>query len=121
VPIFIGTEKRPLEKTLFKISLLTCRLLLIRRNLQMARNIYPSHVTWMQFERIQPKLESVRRHMKPRTLDLYKVFCAVLYVLRSSWKFRMLLEGFPKWRSVHASFQIGSEERDGQPRLLETV
>jgi transposase len=33
----------------------------------------------------------------------------------------MLPEGFPKWRSVHAYFQIWSEERDGQPSSLETV
>ena len=87
----------------------------------MARKIYPSDVTREQFVRIQPILESVRRQTKPRTLDLYEVFCAVLYVLRGGCQWRMLPEGFPKWRSVHAYFQLWSEERDGQPSILETV
>ena len=87
----------------------------------MARKIYPSDVTREQFERIQPILESARRQTKPRILDLYEVFCAVLYVLKSGCQWRMLPEGFPRWRSVHAYFQIWSEERDGQPSILETV
>lgn len=87
----------------------------------MARKTYPSDVIREQCERIQPILESARRQTKPRTLDLYEVFCAVLSVLRSGWKFLMLPEGFPKWRSVHAYSQIWSQERDGQPTIYVTT
>ena len=36
-----------------------------------------------------PLLQSVRRHTKPTIVDLYGMFCAVLYLLRtgSQWRF----------------------------------
>ena len=44
---------------------------------------YPSNISREQFARILPTLESVRRRTKPRTVDLYDVFCGVLYLLKS--------------------------------------
>ena len=44
---------------------------------------YPSDITREQFARILPLLESARRRAKPRTVDLYGVFCGVLYLLKS--------------------------------------
>jgi transposase len=87
----------------------------------MPRKVYPSDVSREQFERIRPLLESARKRTKPRTLDLYDAFCGVLYVLRSGCQWRMLPSDFPKWRSVHAYFQIWSEEKTGQPSVLEAV
>ena len=36
---------------------------------------YPSDISREQFTRILPDLESARRRTKPRTVDLYDVFC----------------------------------------------
>ena len=47
------------------------------------RNQYPSDITPEQFARIRLPLETARRKTKPRHVDLYDVFCGVLYVLRS--------------------------------------
>lgn len=47
------------------------------------RKTYPSDVSRKQFEKIRPMLESARKQTKPRELDLYDVFCAVLYLLKS--------------------------------------
>ena len=44
---------------------------------------YPSDISREQFVRILPTLESARRRTKPRTVDLYDVFCGVLYLLKS--------------------------------------
>ena len=44
---------------------------------------YPSDISREQFARILPDLESARRRTKPRTVDLYDVFCGVLYLLKS--------------------------------------
>ena len=44
---------------------------------------YPSDINWEQFDRILPTLESARRRTKPRTVNLYNVFCGVLYLLKS--------------------------------------
>ena len=38
---------------------------------------YPSDISREQFVRILPVLESARRRTKPRTVDLYDVFCGV--------------------------------------------
>ena len=87
----------------------------------MPRKTYPSDVTREQFEIIRPLPESARKQTKPRTLDLYEVCCAVLYVLKSGCQWGMLPEGFPKWRSVHAYFQIWSTQKNDQPSILEQV
>ena len=56
---------------------------------------YPSDISREQFARILPTLESARRRTKPRTVDLYDVFCGVLYLLKSGCQWRMLPADFP--------------------------
>ena len=56
---------------------------------------YPSDISREQFARILPMLESARRRTKPRTVDLYDVFCGVLYLLKSGCQWRMLPADFP--------------------------
>ena len=80
---------------------------------------YPSDVSREQFEVIQPLLESARKKTAPRKVDLYDVFCAVLYLLRTGCQWRALPSDFPKWRTVHAYFQIGSEVNEEGVSLLE--
>ena len=55
---------------------------------------YPSDISREQFARILPTLESARRRTKPRTVDLYDVFCGVLYLLKSGCQWRMLPADF---------------------------
>ena len=73
------------------------------------RKRYPSDISQEAFEKISPLLESVRKQTKPRTVDLYEVFCGVLYVLKSGCQWRMLPSEFPKWRTVYAYFAKWSE------------
>ena len=80
---------------------------------------YPSDISRDQFEQIRPLLEGARKKTAPRKVDLYEVFCAVLYLLRSGCQWRMLPDSFPKWRTVHAYFQIWSEVDDKGVSLLE--
>ena len=68
----------------------------------------PSDLSHEQFEHIPPLLESARKSTRPRRVDLYEVFCAVLYLLRTGCQWRALPSDFPKWRTVHACFQIWS-------------
>jgi transposase len=83
------------------------------------RKKYPSDITRKQFQKIRPLLEKARKKTKPRTLDLYDVFCGVLYVLKSGCQWRMLPSDFPKWRSVHSYFEIWSEEVEGKESILD--
>ena len=78
------------------------------------RKKYQSDICREQFEQLRPMLESLRKTIKPRTVDLYEVFCAVLYLLKSGCQWRMLPGEFPKWRTVHSYFALWSEpDQDG--------
>ncbi len=70
------------------------------------RKNYPSNVSKEQFENIKLILENTKKRTKPRSLDLYEVFCAVLYVLKSGCQWRMLPKDFPKWQIVYYYFQV---------------
>lgn len=85
------------------------------------RKKYPSDITREQFEMIRPSLESARKKTKPRVVDLYEVFCGVLYVLKSGCQWRMLPSDFPKWRTVHCYFQIGSQKKENGSSILEEL
>ena len=85
------------------------------------RKSYPSDISGEQFEIIRPLQESARKKTAPRTVELYEVFCAVLYLLRSGCQWRMLPEEFPKWRTVHSYFAIWSEPRQGGSLLEQAL
>ena len=81
---------------------------------------YPSDISREQFARIQPLLEGARKKTKPRKIDLYDVFCAILYTLRTGCQWRALPSDFPKWGTVYSYYQIWGEDK-GQGSLLERV
>jgi transposase len=56
----------------------------------------PVNISREQFEQIRPLLESARKKTAPRKADLYEVFCAVPYLLKSGCSWRILPETFPK-------------------------
>ena len=66
-------------------------------------------------------LESARRKTAPRKVELYEVFCAVLYLLRTGCQWRALPSDFPKWRTVHSYFAIWSEPREGGSLLEQAL
>ena len=83
---------------------------------------YPSDLSREQFARIPPTLESARRRTKPRIVDLYDVFCGVLYLLKSGCQWRMLPADFPDWRTCYQYFRQWSEQPDPeQHSILEQV
>ena len=83
------------------------------------RKSYPSDISKEAFEEIRPLLESVRKQTKPRTVDLYEVFCGVLYLLKSGCQWRMLPSEYPKWRTVNAYFAKWSEPGPDCFRVLQ--
>jgi transposase len=85
----------------------------------MRKRRYPSDISAEQFEQILPLLESVRKRTKPRKVDLYEVFRGVLYLLKSGCQWRMLPDGFPKWRTVHSYFSKWSEPGQDGISVLE--
>jgi transposase len=80
---------------------------------------YPSDISREQFESIMPLLESACKKTDTRTVDLYEVFCAVLYLLKSGCQWRMLPSDFPKWCIVHHYLSLWSLKPEGGTSLLE--
>ena len=88
----------------------------------MSETRYPSDITRDQFETIRPLLEGFRRKTEPRTVDLYDVFCGILYVLRSGCQWRMLPKDYPPYRTVYTYFrQWGAKPFLDEPSLLEEI
>jgi hypothetical protein len=74
---------------------------------------------YLEFGQLLPLLERARRKTKPRTVELYEVFCAVLYLPRTGCQWRALPSDFPKWRTVHSYFAQWSEPGQDGVSLLE--
>ena len=85
------------------------------------RKSYASDISKEKFEEIRLLLQNVRRRTKPTTVDLYEVFCAVLYLLRTGCQWRFLPSEFPKWRTVHSYFAKWSEPDQEGVSVLERV
>ncbi|WP_416258826.1 transposase, partial [Acinetobacter guillouiae] len=45
------------------------------------RKPYPSDISREAFKEIKPLLLSGRKQTRPRVVDVYEVFCALLYIL----------------------------------------
>lgn len=67
---------------------------------------YPSDVSREQFNKIKSILESVRKKTRPRSVDLYDIFCGVLYILKSGCQWRMLPKEYPKWQLCYYYFGL---------------
>lgn len=65
---------------------------------------YPSDISREQFEEIREILESAKKKTKPRKIELYRIFTAILYVLKSGCQWRMLPKDFPDWKICHYYF-----------------
>jgi transposase len=85
------------------------------------RDGYPSDVSREQFESIRLMLESAKKVTHPRTIDLYDIFCAVLYVLREGCRWRSLPHDFPKWQNVYKHFKTWSPPGENNKTLLDRV
>jgi len=85
----------------------------MRYRFVMSRLAYPSDPSRAKFELISPLLEQARKRTKPRSVDLYEVWCGVLYVLRTGCQWRALPRDLPKWSTVYSYFAKWNEPCDG--------
>lgn len=84
----------------------------------MERQRYDSDITRGQYERIRTMSENAKKKTRPRQVDLYDVFCAMLYVLRNGIKWRALPHDFPRWGKVYRYFEPWSRVDEGQETSL---
>ncbi|MBI5139483.1 IS5 family transposase [Candidatus Nomurabacteria bacterium] len=89
---------------------------------QVTRKVYPSDISREQYITISDLLENHKKHTRPRSVDLYEVFCGVLYVLKSGCQWRMIPSDFPKWKTIYQYYRQWSEPSVGsESSLLEAV
>jgi len=78
----------------------------------MPRKTYPSDITREQFAVIRPLLESAKKKTKPRKHDLYDIFCALLYIVKSCCQWDMLPSDFPHYKTVRYYFRVWGKRQD---------
>jgi transposase len=82
---------------------------------------YPSDITREEFEIIRKDLEGAKKATKPRKKDLYDIFCAILYLVKSGCRWRMLPADFPKCGIVRYYYDVRSKQREDGTALLSGV
>ena len=69
---------------------------------------HPSDITQKQFK----KSSQFLNHQESKHIvELYEVFCGILYVLKSGCQWRMLPKDFPKWSTCYY-FTVWNEKKD---------
>ena len=82
---------------------------------------YPSDITREQFEIIREDLEKAKKTTKPREIDLYSVYCAILYMNKSGCQWDMIPSDFPKRGIVRYYYDVWSAKREDGSTLLSEV
>ena len=60
---------------------------------------YPSDITREQFEAIREDSEGAKKRTKPREIDLYSVFCAIMYIIKVGYNGECCQVISLKWES----------------------
>ena len=82
---------------------------------------YGSDVSREQFEIFREDLEKAKKATRPRKVDLYDIFCAVLYILKTGCQWRNLPKDFPNWKLVYYYFTIWKKPKESGKSLLEEI
>jgi transposase len=85
------------------------------------REPYDSDVTREQFALISQDLASIRKTTRPRKVDLYDVFCAILYLLKNGCTWRNIPHDFPNWRIVRYYYEIWTKQDANGQSILDYV
>ena len=85
------------------------------------RQSYPSDITEEQFSIIRHLLETATKQTRPREIDLYEIFCAVLYRLREGCRWRSLPHDFPKWQICYYHYNVWRTAKEGEESVLDCV
>jgi len=85
------------------------------------RRQYDSDVSREQFAQISQDLESTKKATRPRKVDLYDVFCAILYLLKSACTWRNLPHDFPHWKLVYYYWTAWTQKDENGQSILDYV
>ena len=85
------------------------------------RQPYDSDISREQFNLISRDLEFVKKKTRPRIVDLYEVFCAILYLLKNACTWRNLPHDFPNWKLVNYYYGIWTKKNENGESMLDHV
>ncbi|MDR0454046.1 MAG: transposase [Deferribacteraceae bacterium] len=85
------------------------------------RASYPSYITRNQFELIRNTLESSKKVTQPRNIDIYDIFCAILYRKREGCRWRCLPHDFPKWQNCYYHYNEWRKSEEVEESVLDRV
>ena len=85
------------------------------------RQPYDSDVSRDQFNQISRDLEFVKKKTRPREVDLYEVFCAILYLLKNACTWRNLPHDFPNWKLVNYYYGIWTKKDENGESILDHI
>ena len=85
------------------------------------REAYDSDITREQFAHISQDLENAKKRTSPRKIDLYEVFCAILYLLKNACTWRNIPHDFPKWRNVRYYYEVWTKKDYNGQSILDYV
>ena len=82
---------------------------------------YTSNISREQFELIREDLENARKRTRPRKVDLYEVFCGVLYLLTTGCQWRNLPMTFQTGKPCMPTIRFGGKVDENDTSILEKV
>ena len=85
------------------------------------RQQYDSDISREQFTQVLPDLESVKKKTRPRKVDLYEIFCAILYLIKNGCTWRNLPHDFPNWKLVNYYYGIWTKKNEYGKSVLDYV
>ena len=85
------------------------------------RKAYPSDISRDQFEVIRKTLESAKKVTHPREIDLYDIFCAILYRKREGCRWRSLPHDFPKWQNCYYHYNEWRKAEENEESVLDRI
>ena len=85
------------------------------------RQAYDSDISREQFAGIWQDLESIKKKTRPREVDLYEVFCAILYLLKNGCTWRNLPHDFPNWKLVNYYYGLWTKKNEKGESLLDYI
>ncbi len=85
------------------------------------RKSYPSDISREQYSIIQTDLETFKKKTKPREVDLYEIFCAILYKLKEGCAWRALPHDFPDYNLVYYYYSMWSSPDENGESLIDRI
>lgn len=88
------------------------------------RKAYYTDIPREKFEKVRHLFEDAKKRTRPREVDLYDIFCAIIYMMRTGCQWRTLPHDLPNWKLVYYYWSVWSKpnpKNEGGVSLIEAA